>query len=124
MRPGDVVPASDDDRPAIALVVATSRHQGEVTLEEAYDALAAAAALQLIGRDVDAAPLRAAIAGQTPTTWRSVTATEDHACYAEVCDSEPGSWCTDGAGRAWVKVVTVTHEQVYDLLDDPDTVAA
>lgn len=125
MKPGEIVQAWDDDENAIGIVVATSRHKGQrLGHHVARDRLAAVAALSLIGRDADPDPLYRLLVMRNSWTWRTITASETHECHSDPCDGEPGEWCSEGAGQAWVEVLSVTHNEVYDLLDNPDRATA
>lgn len=125
MKPGEVVSTWGEGGSGLGVVLATSRHKATV---EAFDAMWTLAehAVEHFGWDDTDEARKKAVARvaahigsmQRPYYWHSVTATELaeglHCCENEC---EPGSWCTEGSGQAWVRVLTVDFSVVDALLD-------
>jgi len=114
--PGDVIGSWGDGGIGHAIVIATSRHQRTIAHHEARETLLAEAVNGVLGRVDTLDPWRPLLTSITGMRWHSVTQAEVdndlHFCAGDgACD--PGGWCSEGAGRAWVDVLNLTNAAVY-----------
>lgn len=132
MKPGDIVSAHVDGDSAMGVVLATNRHKHSWPIIDAREDLAAGVIDEEgwpdhadlgypFGREQAMARVLAVVKESRPDYWRSVTQREiddgSHYCMGEC---EPGSWCADGAGKKWVKVLSVEMSACRAVLEDID----
>lgn len=119
-RPGDVVDVvSYDGGDGYGIVLATSAHAVRLDRAAVLEDLLAECVTEVIGV-TDPTPYRAALDEVNEFTWRSVTQREIdlevHCCENDQGCS-PGSWCSEGAGRSWVRIVSIDNNTLY-LIDE------
>ena len=110
-----------EDGSGRGIVVATSRHSRHLDPDEARDRLLAEAVTDVIGRVDTLDPWRPLLHHMVECRWHSITTAEivdgTHDC-AGVGECQPGGWCSEGHGRAWVDVLDVANNRVYDLEEE------
>lgn len=126
-EPGSILPAWDESGHGLAVVVATSRHKRKLSTGDAVALLAVEAVhycggASLAPEDREKAVEVAArmVREQGVTRWRSVTqreVDEDVHGFGHDAPCEPGRWCADGSGAAWMDVLSVNTGAVEDAVN-------
>lgn len=117
-----------DGGTGLGFVLATNRHKRQVDPVDAVEALATDA-VGYFGHHEDESVHRRCIdkvaahiqTSERPFYWHSVTQGEidDDSHYCGSDDGcEPGRWCSEGSGKAWVRVLTIDLSTVEALIDE------